>query len=138
MHDGAVFRSFATNVFILCCYVTLHIQHAQPLNDEKNEKNNQMKDVFFFDILCFTIHDCILNFVSIINLFLWKLLPKSSFKREKHEQCCSNNALLSICTIKNVFRRTNNSNFQFSNINVTFITEQKTLQGLFLCEKKRE
>jgi hypothetical protein len=39
------FRSFATNLFILRCYVTLHIQHTQPLSDEKNEKN-QIKDFF--------------------------------------------------------------------------------------------
>ncbi len=31
------FRSFNTNVIFLCCYVTLHIQHTQPLSDEKNE-----------------------------------------------------------------------------------------------------
>ncbi len=35
--------------------------------------------IFFFDILCFTINDCLLQFVSIINLFLWELLPESSF-----------------------------------------------------------
>ena len=77
MHDGAVFRSFVTNVFILCCYVTLHIQRTQPLSDEKNEKT-KLK-IFFFDILCFTINDCLLKCVSIINLFLWELLPESSF-----------------------------------------------------------
>ncbi len=33
------FRSFNTNVMFLCCYVTLHIQHRQPLSDEKNGKN---------------------------------------------------------------------------------------------------
>ncbi len=71
------FRSFVTNVFILCCYVTLHVQHTQPLSDEKNEQN-QMKDFFFFDILCFTMNYCLLKFVSIINLFLWELLSESS------------------------------------------------------------
>jgi hypothetical protein len=72
------FRSFVTNVFIHCCYVTLHIQHTQPLSDEKNEQN-QMKDFFFFAVFCFTINDCLLKFASIINMFLWELLPKSSF-----------------------------------------------------------
>ena len=52
MHDGAVFRSFVTNVFILCGYVTLHIQHTQPLRDEKNEKN-QIKDFFLRCILLY-------------------------------------------------------------------------------------
>ncbi len=56
MHDGAVFRSFVTNVFILCGYVTLHIQHTQPLSDEKNEQN-QMKD--FFSSLYFALQSII-------------------------------------------------------------------------------
>jgi hypothetical protein len=50
-----------------------------------------------------------------------------NWRRKKHEQYRSNNALLSTCTIENVFRRANNSNFQFSNRNVTFITEAKKI-----------
>ena len=41
-------------------------------------KKNKLK-IFFFDILCFRINYCLLQFVSIINLFLWELLPESSF-----------------------------------------------------------
>ncbi len=44
------------------------------------KRTNKIKwKIFFFAVFCFTMNYCLLKFVSIINLFLWELLPESSF-----------------------------------------------------------
>jgi hypothetical protein len=118
------------------CYLA-HPTHVAAEWWKARKKSNER--FFFFDILCFTINDCLLKFVSIINLFLWELLPESSFvswlATKKHMSSFAN-AVLSICTIENVFRRANNFNFQFSNRNVTFITEEKNPSRLLSPSKR--
>jgi hypothetical protein len=58
------------------CYLA-HPTHAAAEWWKERTKSNER--FFFFAVFCFTINYCLLECVSIINLFLWELLPKSSF-----------------------------------------------------------